>query len=145
MAADRKATTVWKGDLSSGSGELTLDTSNAAGPLNVSWPSRAEEANGRTSPEELVAAAHTSCFSMALSKALADDGNPPERLETSAVVTFSTDGGPHVESIALTVRGTVPGVSEEEFSDAANAAKEGCPISQLVAGNTEVSLDASLA
>jgi osmotically inducible protein OsmC len=142
---DRLATTTWTGDLTSGSGEVSLDSSGAAGPIKVSWPSRAEEPNGQSSPEELIAAAHSSCFSMALSKALADGGDAPEKLDTSAVVSFSLDGGPHVSKIALTVVGTVPGVSAEGFQKAAEAAKDGCPISKLVAGNTEVTVDASLA
>ena len=142
---DRKATTIWNGELQSGNGEASLDSSGAAGPLKVSWPSRSEEPNGQTSPEELIAAAHSSCFSMALSGALGKAGTPPERLETSAVVTFSTDGGPHVSKVALTVRGTVPGVSEDDFLKAAEGAKDGCPVSKLMAGNTEITLDASLA
>lgn len=142
---DRKATTTWTGDLQQGGGEVTFDSSGAAGPLEVSFPRRAEDPQGVTSPEELIAAAHSSCFSMALSGALTKAGTPPERLETSAVVTFSLDGGPHVSKIALTVRGTVPGVSEEDFVKAAEGAKDGCPVSKLVAGNTELTLDAALA
>lgn len=142
---DRKATTIWNGDLKSGEGEATLESSNAASPLKVSWPSRSEEPNGQTSPEELLAAAHSSCFSMALSGALTKGGTPPERLETSAVVSFSTDGGPHVSKVALTVRGTVPDISEDDFVAAAQGAKDGCPISKVIAGNVEITLDASLA
>ncbi len=144
MAADRKATTIWQGDLTSGSGQTSLDSSHAAEPLTVSFPRRAEDPQGTTSPEELLAAAHASCFSMALSKALTDAGNAPERLETSAVATFSLDGGPHVSKVALTVRGTVPGIDADAFQQAAAAAKDGCPLSQAIAGNVEITLDASL-
>jgi lipoyl-dependent peroxiredoxin len=143
--ADRKATTRWQGDISGG-GEVSFDSSGAAGPLEVSFPRRKEDdAEGVTSPEELIAAAHSACYSMALSGALGRAGHTPESLETSAVVTFSTDGGPHISKVALTVRGNVPGISEEDFLEAANGAKEGCPVSKLMAGNTEVTLDASLA
>lgn len=144
MPADRKATTVWKGDLSSGGGTTTLDTTGLAGELPVSWPSRTEDPGGRTSPEELIAAAHSACYSMALSKALADGGHTPERLETSAVATFDTSGGPHISGVALTVRGSVPGIGDDEFRRAAEAAKDGCPVSQAIAGNVPITVDASL-
>lgn len=124
---------------------MSLDTSQAAGPLQVSFPTRAEQANGQTSPEELIAAAHASCYSMALSKALADAGTPPESLETSAVATFDITGGPHISQVSLTVRGTVPNASEDDFRKAAEAAKDGCPVSQALAGNVAITLDAALA
>jgi osmotically inducible protein OsmC len=143
--ADRKATTSWKGDITGG-GQVSFDSSGAAGPLEVSFPRRKEDAaEGVTSPEELIAAAHTACYSMALAGALGRAGHTPESIETSAVVTFSTDGGPHISKVALTVRATIPGISEEEFLDAANGAKDGCPVSKLMAGNTELTLDAALA
>ena len=145
MATDRQATTIWQGSLTTGSGQTTLDTTKVAGPFEVSWPSRAGDPEGRTSPEELLAAAHASCYSMALSGALDDLGNTPERLETSAVVTFSTDGGAHVSGVALTVRGTVPGLDDDGFRRAAEEAKEGCPISKVMAGNVPITLDAQLA
>src|SRR3954464_14226095 len=114
----------------SGSGTIGSVTSGAFGPLDVSWPSRAEEPNGKTSPEELVAAAHASCFSMALSAGLGRAGTPPERLDVSAAVTFDKVGdGWKVVSSALTVRGKVPGMDAAAFAQAAEAAKEGCPIS----------------
>jgi osmotically inducible protein OsmC len=144
MGTDRKASTVWTGDLKSGSGTTVLDTSGQGGQLAVSWPSRTEEPGGQTSPEELIAAAHASCYSMALSNTLAQGGNPPERLDTSAVVTFDLAGGPHISRVALTVRGTVPGLEPEEFMKAAEAAKDGCPVSKALAGNVEITLDASL-
>ncbi|HEY8338998.1 MAG TPA: OsmC family peroxiredoxin [Egibacteraceae bacterium] len=145
MATDRKATTVWTGDLFSGKGTTTFDSSGLASDLPVSWPSRTEEPGGQTSPEELIAAAHSACFSMALSNILAKAGTPPERLETSATVTFDTEGGPHISKIALTVRGTVPGADADAFAEAANAAKDGCPVSKALAGNVEMTVEATLA
>jgi lipoyl-dependent peroxiredoxin len=143
---DRKATAQWNGDLKSGSGTVSLESSRVTEAMKVSWPSRAErqEAEGETSPEELLAAAHAACFSMALSKQLADRGTPPDRLTTSAVATFSLDGGAHVSRVAITVVGSVPGSTAEAFLEAAGAAKEGCPISKALAGNVEITLDASL-
>ena len=123
-----------------GSGQVTLESSDL-GTFDVTWPSRAEEPNGRTSPEELIAAAHSACFSMALSHALAQAGNPPERLETSADVTFQPGEG--ITGIHLTVQGTVPGLSADEFAAAADKAKAGCPVSKALAGTT-ITLDASL-
>ena len=105
---ERTATTVWEGDLAHGNGVLSLK-SGAAPDLPVTWASRTERSDGKTSPEELVAAAHASCFSMALSHELAQAGNAPERLDVSATVTLSMDGGPKVTSSHLTVRGVVPG------------------------------------
>jgi len=140
-----RAQSVWHGDLFSGSGTTTLD-SGATGPLQVSWPSRTEAANGRTSPEELIAAAHASCFNMALSNTLAGDGNIPTRLETSAVATFEkTDAGFRLTTMALSVSGDVPGISAEDFAAAAGKAKDGCPVSNALAGNVEITLEASLA
>jgi osmotically inducible protein OsmC len=140
-----RAQSVWQGDLFSGSGTTTLD-SGAAGPLQVSWPSRTEAANGRTSPEELIAAAHASCFNMALSNTLAGDGNIPTQLETSAVATFEkTDAGFRLTTMVLSVSGDVPGISAEEFSAAAGKAKNGCPVSNALAGNVEITVEASLA
>lgn len=142
---DRIASNIWEGDLFSGTGITTLDSSGAVPALEVSWPRRAEEPGGYTSPEELIAAAHASCFNMALSNVLAQAGTAPDRLETSATVTFSTDGGPHISRVALRVRGTVPGASEDAFRTAADEAKRGCPVSKLIAGNTTIDLDAGLA
>jgi osmotically inducible protein OsmC len=141
MATTRNATTIWEGNLLEGSGRVELQSSGI-GTFDVSWPSRAEEPNGRTSPEELIAAAHSSCFSMAFSSGLTKAGTPPERLETSAAVTFQPGEG--ITGIHLTVRGTVPGISAEDFVAAAEAAKEGCPVSQALAA-TKITLDASLA
>ncbi len=144
--APRRAEAVWQGSLAQGSGEVSLVTSGAAGPLPVTWASRTERANGKTSPEELVAAAHASCFNMALSHALAEAGTPPERLETSATVTFTeVEGGWKVGTSEITVKGTVPGLDETGFKEAAAAAKDGCPISGALKGNVELSVEATLA
>ncbi len=143
MATDRSASVVWQGDLMNGSGTIGEVGSGAFGPLDVSWPSRAEEPNGKTSPEELIAAGWAACFAMALSHGLAQGGNPPERLETSATVTFQPGEG--IVRGALTVRGTVPGLDEDGFRKAADDAKQNCPVSKALSGIPEVSLDASLA
>lgn len=137
---DRKATTVWSGPLLTGSGTVSLDTSGV-GSYEVTWASRAEEANGKTSPEELIAAAHSSCFSMAFSARLANNETPPERLETSAVVTFIPGTG--ITKSALTVVGTVPGIDEAKFQELAADAKANCPVSQAL--SVEITLDATLA
>jgi len=145
MAAVRRAEVVWEGSLARGSGKVSASSSQAFSDLPVSWASRTERANGQTSPEELVAAAHASCFAMALSFGLGNDGHPPERLQVSATVTFDqVDGGWKVVSSALTVRGTVPGLDAAGFKHAAEGAKEGCPISQALKGNVALSVDASL-
>ena len=137
---DRKATTVWSGPLLTGSGTVSLDTSGV-GSYEVTWASRAEDANGKTSPEELIAAAHSSCFSMAFSARLANNETPPERLETSAVVTFIPGTG--ITKSALTVVGTVPGIDEAKFQELAADAKANCPVSQAL--SVEITLDATLA
>lgn len=141
MATTRTANTVWEGSLMEGAGKVTLDSSGL-GTFDVTWASRAEDPNGRTSPEELIAAAHSSCFSMALSSALAKAGTPPEKLETSADVTFQPGEG--ITGIKITVRGTVPGMEADDFVKAAEGAKENCPVSKALAGTT-ITLDASLA
>jgi osmotically inducible protein OsmC len=144
MAAERRAQTTWEGDLARGSGTFTVGT-GSIGPQEVSWNARTEDPGGKTSPEELLAAAHSSCFSMALSGALARAGTPPRRLETQAVVTFDKVGdGWKVVSSALTVRGDVPDADEQAFRAAAEDAKENCPVSQALRGNVELSVDASL-
>jgi osmotically inducible protein OsmC len=143
MAAERRATVTWNGDLMGGSGTIDEVGSGAFGPLDVSWPARSEEASGgKTSPEELIAAAHASCFSMALAGGLAKSGHAPERLQTSAAVTFVPGTG--ITKIALTVRGTVPGLAADAFREAAEDAKRNCPVSQALAGVPEITLDAEL-
>jgi osmotically inducible protein OsmC len=143
MATDRKAEAVWQGDLLNGSGTIAQVPSGAFGPLDVSWASRAEEPNGKTSPEELIAAAWASCFAMALSNGLAKAGNPPEKLETSATVTFQPGQG--IIKGALGVRGAVPGLDADGFAAAAEDAKQNCPVSQALKGIPEITLDAELA
>ncbi|MGI8862272.1 MAG: OsmC family peroxiredoxin [Gaiellaceae bacterium] len=142
MAAERTAHVTWSGSLMEGSGTIDRVGSGAFGPLDVTWASRTEESNGQTSPDELVAAAHAACFSMALSHALAQAGTPPERLETTATVTFIPGTG--ITKSALTVRGRVPGMGEESFRAAAETAKENCPVSKALAAVPEITLDASL-
>ena len=145
MAAVRRADVTWQGDLLSGSGVVTASSSGAFKELPVSWASRTEAPGGRTSPEELVAAAHASCFAMALSFGLANAKTPPSRLDVSASVTFDrVDAGFRVVSSALTVRGRVPGLDQEGFRKAAEGAKDGCPISQALKGNVALSVQATL-
>ncbi|MFI8993314.1 OsmC family peroxiredoxin [Streptomyces sp. NPDC053542] len=139
---DRTATTTWTGDLATGTGTVTLDTSKAGG-FTVSWPSRAAEANGLTSPEELIAAAHSSCYSMQFSALLTDAGFPPERIETSARVSFGPAGdGFAISGIALTVRAAVPGADTQVFARLAEQAKQVCPVSAALTG-TGITLDAA--
>lgn len=144
--APRRADAVWHGSLGQGSGEVSLISSGAAGPLPVTWASRTERSNGKTSPEELVAAAHAACYCMALSHILGEAGTPPEKLETSVTVTFKEiEGGWKVGTSEITVKGTVPGVDEAAFKEAAAAAKDGCPISGALKGNVELTVEATLA
>lgn len=141
---ESRASSTWSGDLATGSGTTTLHT-GVAGPLPVSWPSRTEAPAGRTSPEELIAAAHAACFNMALSAGLGRADTPPEQLDTDATATFEqTDAGWRLTTMHLSVRGVVPGIDEEAFLAAAAAAKEGCPVSNALAGNVAISLEASL-
>jgi len=140
MSTTRTAQTRWEGNLLEGAGKVTLESSGV-GTFDVSWPSRAEEPNGKTSPEELIAAAHSSCFSMALSAGLAKAGTPPTALETRADVELTPGTG--ITGIHLTVVGEVEGITEEQFLDAAESAKKGCPVSQALTGTT-ITLDASL-
>ncbi len=141
--ADRTAHVTWSGSLLEGSGTITSVGSGAFGPLDVTWAARTEDSNGRTSPEELIAAAHASCFSMALSHGLAQAGTPPERLDVDATVTFVPGTG--ITKSALIVRAVVPGIEEPAFLHAAEDAKENCPISQALASVPEITLEASLA
>jgi lipoyl-dependent peroxiredoxin len=145
MPALRRADATWSGDLTTGSGKVSAATSHAFGDLPVTWASRTESADGRTSPEELLAAAHAACFSMAFSNGLAKAGHPAERLDVSAEVTFDKlDAGWRVTKSRLTVRGRVPGIKREQFTAAAEAAKAGCPISQALAPSIELSVEATL-
>jgi lipoyl-dependent peroxiredoxin len=140
MAAERSATTAWSGGLNEGKGQTTLESSGL-GTFDVSWPRRTgESAEGVTSPEELLAAAHASCFSMAMSKQLENRGGPPDRLETTVTATF--DNGA-ITKIAIRTRGSAPGVDADAFREAAEAAKDGCPVSKLFAGGTaEITVEA---
>src|SRR5438477_6663909 len=130
MATTRTARTGWEGNLLQGRGTVTL-ASSGIGEYPVSWPARAEEPNGVTSPEELIAAAHSACFSMALSHGLAQAGTPPRRLETQADVTFQPGTG--ITGIHITVNGDVPGLDADGFAKAAEEAKAGCPVSKALA------------
>ncbi|MFE1835518.1 OsmC family protein [Streptomyces sviceus] len=142
MATTRSAHTVWEGNLLEGSGVVNFDSSGAIEAQPVTWASRSQDANGKTSPEELIAAAHSSCFSMALSHALNGAGTPPTKLVTSADVSFQPGEG--ITGIHLTVEGTVPGLDEDGFLAAANDAKANCPVSQALKA-VPITLDAKLA
>jgi lipoyl-dependent peroxiredoxin len=143
MATDRRADVTWKGSLAEGSGTITNTTTGAIGEQPVSWAARSEDATGgKTSPEELIAAAHASCFSMALSSGLAKAGTPPDELRTSATVTFQPGEG--ITKVALTVDGSVPGIDEDGFREAAQTAKENCPVSKALAAVPEITLEAKL-
>ena len=141
MSTTRTAQTRWEGNLLEGAGKVTLESSGV-GTFDVSWPSRAEEPNGKTSPEELIAAAHSSCFSMAFSNGLAKAGTPPTSLDTKADVEFTPGTG--ITGIHLTVTGTVEGISEADFVAAAEDAKANCPVSQALKA-VPITLDAALA
>jgi lipoyl-dependent peroxiredoxin len=141
MATTRPASAHWEGSLMEGAGQVTLESSGL-GTYDVTWPSRAEEPNGRTSPEELIAAAHSTCFSMALSGALAKAGNPPASLDTTAEVTFQPGTG--ITGIVLKVTGSVPGMTAEQFQEAAEGAKTGCPVSQALKA-VPITLEATFA
>jgi osmotically inducible protein OsmC len=143
MAAKRRASVVWQGSLLEGNGVIETTGSGVIGDLPVTWASRTEEREqGRTSPEELLAAAHASCFSMAFSHGLAQAGHAPERLEVSAETTFVPGQG--ITHVDLHVRGRVPGVDDAAFLAAASDAKANCPVSQALRGNVDISLDAAL-
>ena len=143
MATDRTAEVVWQGDLLHGSGTIQSTTSGALPQLDVSWASRAEEPGGKTSPEDLIAAAWASCFAMALSNVLAKGGHAPEKLETSATVAFQPGEG--ITTGRLSVRGTVAGISDDDFRAAAEDAKVNCPVSKALTGVPDVQVDAALA
>ena len=142
MATERRAEVTWRGDLMRGGGTIERVGSGVIGGLNVSWPSRTEEPDGQTSPEELIAAAHAGCFNMALSHALAQGGNEPRELRTSATVTFVPGTG--ITTSVIDVEGDVPGIQEDAFRRAAEEAKENCPVSKALAGNVELRVNARL-
>ena len=143
MATDRTANVTWHGDLASGGGTIDSVTSGVFSGLGVSWATRSEEPNGQTSPEELIASAWASCFSMALSGGLGRAGTPPETLEVSVTVTLQPGEG--IIKGAIKVRGAVPGLDADGFQAAAEGAKANCPVSKALAGIPEVTLDAQLA
>ena len=146
MAAVRQARAVWSGDLTSGTGEVSAVSSGKFSALPVSWSARTEAPGGKTSPEELLAAAHASCFSMALSARIARKGTKAERLEVTATVTFDKVGeGWGVTSSELEVVGTVPGLDASTFTELAEDAKENCPISRALKGNVTLSVKARMA
>jgi osmotically inducible protein OsmC len=145
MAAVRRATTKWAGDLASGAGEVSAGTSHAFSALPVTWASRTEAADGRTSPEELLAAAHATCFSMSLASGLAKAGSPPQSLEVSAeVIADRVDGQWTVVSSKLTVHGKVPGIDAARFREIAQESRDGCPISRALGSNVALSVEAAL-
>ncbi len=145
MAAKSSAEVIWENDLINGRGMLSFG-SGAIPDTDVSWASRTGRPVAKTSPEELLAAAHASCYSMAFSAGLARNGTPPKKLEVKAVATFDKVGdGWKVTTMELTVKGDVPGIDQAKFLELANGAKDGCPISQAIRNNVQVSLVATLA
>jgi osmotically inducible protein OsmC len=142
MATEKTAQATWDGDLVHGSGHVK--TGSGSVDTDMTWAARAEDVEG-ASPEELIAAAHATCVSMALAAGLAREGTPPQRLETEASTSFEQAGeGFRLSSIRLTIRGRVEGIDDAAFRAAAESAKENCPVSQALKGNVEISLDASL-
>ncbi len=141
--AERRANVVWSGNLARGSGSVDFASSEAVADLPVTWASRTERPDGKTSPEELIAAAHASCYAMALSGALAEMGNEPEELQISATCTFDADQL-KVTTVVLDVRGRVPGLDAEGFQSAAEQGEQGCPVSNALRGNVDIQLNASL-
>jgi osmotically inducible protein OsmC len=141
MSVTSEASTAWKGSLMQGSGTVALDTSHA-GTFDVNWKARSEGSSSVTTPEELIAAAHSSCFSMALSHALSENGTPPESVDTTASVTFVPGTG--ITGSHLNVNAVVPGLGAEDFARIAQDAKVNCPVSQALAG-IEITLEATLA
>ena len=142
MALTSTGRTHWDGDLFNGSGVTTLD-SGAAAPMAVTWKARSEDHGGLTSPEELIASAHASCYSMAFANTLAKNETPPTSLDVVATATFVPGDG--ITLMELSVTGNVDGISEEVFADLAETAKNGCPVSQALAGNVPITLEATLA
>ena len=145
MAVERSGSAVWRGDLMSGTGEVSTQSAAVNG-ATVKWSSRAEEVDENTSPEELIAAAHAACVSMALAHALAEAGTPPRQLESEATATFDKTGdGFRMTTMRISIRGQVDGLDENGFREAAEEAKENCPVSQALKGNVDVTVDATLA
>jgi len=146
VAATRQARAVWNGDLAKGSGEVSAISSGKFSALGISWGARTESPQGKTSPEELLAAAHASCFAMALSAGLARAGTPPKKLDVTSTVTFDKVGEDWtVVSSELEVKGEVPGIDAAAFTKAAEGAKDGCPISRALKNNVKLSVRPTLA
>jgi osmotically inducible protein OsmC len=141
--ADRTASAIWQGDLFTGSGSVSAVTSGLFSEAGVTWASRTEEPGGRTSPEELIAAAHAACFCMALSNELSTRGHPPARLEVQATCTFEPGKG--ITTMALDVTAEVPGVDEAGFREGLEAAEGSCPVSNALRGNVDIQVDGTLA
>ncbi|MGM7666114.1 OsmC family peroxiredoxin [Microbacterium sp. A93] len=141
MPVTSEANTTWTGSLAEGSGTVHFSSSNL-GTFPINWKARSEGSDTTTTPEELIAAAHASCFSMALSHALSENGTPPEHVNTSASVTFTPGVG--ISGSHLNVNATVPGLTQEQFQEIAEGAKTGCPVSQALSGIT-ITLEATLA
>jgi lipoyl-dependent peroxiredoxin len=145
MAVERTASAEWQGDLLGGSGTVSTE-SGVVRDATIKWSSRAEAADENTSPEELIAAAHAACVSMALAHGLAQAGMPPQRIESQATATFDQVGdGFRMTTMSLRIRGQVDGLDEDGFREAAEQAKENCPVSQALSDDVEVTLDAALA
>jgi osmotically inducible protein OsmC len=143
--AERQATAQWRGDLMSGSGTVHLDSSNAAPALPVTWAARTQSSGGKTSPEELIAAAHAACYCMALSHGLAGAGNAPEQLDVRATSSFEkTDAGFRLTTMRLEIRGRVPGIDGAAFKEAAENARTGCPVSNALSNSVKIEVDATL-
>ena len=143
--AERRAEVVWTGTLQEGSGTLNAG-SGALSNMPVTWASRTEQPGGKTSPEELIASAHAACYAMAFSNTLAQAGKPPEQLTVSAVCSLDrTDTGLKISTMALDVRGKVPGITQEQFSELAQKAEQGCPVSNALRNNVQISVNAQLA
>jgi lipoyl-dependent peroxiredoxin len=144
-ATESKATAVWEGDLVHGAGRVA-PASGAFAEQPVTWASRTTRSAGKTSPEELIAAAHASCYAMAFSNTLAQKGTPPTRLEVSAVVSLAlSDAGAKISAVALSVKGSVPGLDAATFAKIAEEAEKGCPVSNVLRGNAEITVKAELA
>ncbi len=145
LKAERRAEVEWQGDLIHGNGAIVSVGSGALGNLPVTWASRTERSDGKTSPEELLAAAHASCFAMAFSHGLAQAGNPAQQLHVNATCTFEqVEGGFKVSTMVLDVRGKVPGLNQAGFEKAAQDAGQGCPVSNALRNNVAISVNAQL-
>ena len=145
LKAERRADVVWEGDLLHGSGTIVSVGSGALGALPVTWASRTERSDGKTSPEELLAAAHAACYAMAFSHTLAQAGTPAERLSVSATCTFEqVEGGFKISTMELDVRGRVPGLDEAGFEKVAQQAEQGCPVSNALRNNVQIRVNAHL-